>query len=122
MGPLGELSAIGTAGGDPIPGNDDFRFTISGAPANSIAVLVASDVLSTTPIPGAPGCLLYAGLPLLDILPTVTNGGGSGSVALPIPCSVPSGTALAFQWAVYAPTANAFGCITSNDIDMFWTH
>ncbi len=121
-GPLGELAAIGTSGGAPIPGNDGFRVTIGGAPANSIAALIASNVFTTTPIPGAPGCSLYAGLPFLDVLPVVTNGAGAGSVAIPIPCSVPNATALAFQWAIYTPGTNAFGWVVSDDVDIIWSH
>ncbi|MEZ6036424.1 MAG: hypothetical protein R3F29_03010 [Planctomycetota bacterium] len=120
-GPAGELAAIGYTG-KPIAGNSDFAFTITGAPPIHLAVLVISDVLTTTPIPGAPGCELYAGLPLLSILPTLTDAAGSGSVGLPLPCSIPQGATLAFQWAIYTPGHNAFGWIVSNDQDIFWSH
>jgi hypothetical protein len=121
-GPLGELPAIGTAGGEAFPGNDDFDFTVSTAPAFSLAVLLISDQFTTTPLPGAPGCNLYAGLPFLTLLATVTDGAGFGSVDLPIPCGIPNGAALAFQWGVYTPGHNAFGWIVSNDLDISWSH
>jgi hypothetical protein len=121
-GPLGELASIGTTNGPPIAGKDDFAITITGAPANSLAALVISDLLTTTPIPGAPGCNLYAGLPFIVVLPTITNGAGSGQVTVPIPCSIPDNTVLAFQWGIYTPGHNAFGWIVSNDIDIRWDH
>lgn len=127
-GPLGELPAIGTWGNlllpwvQPLPGNDTFRFTVTGAPPTSLAVLVVSDQLTTTPIPGAPGCFLYAGLPLISIFPAVTDAAGDAEATIAIPCSIPNGAALAFQWAILAPTANAFGWIVSNDLDLSWSH
>lgn len=121
-GPLGELAVIGTAGGQPTAGNDDFALTITGAPANSLAVLVIGDQLLTLPIPGAPGCNLYMGLPLLSVLPIVTDAVGNGQVGLPIPCSIPHDIALAFQWGIYTPGWNSFGWITSNDTDISWSH
>ena len=121
-GPLGELPLISTAYGPAHAGNDDFEFRVTDAPATSLAVLVISSQLTTMPIPGAPGCSLYAGLPVLMILPTVTNAAGVGAVVLPIPCSIPSGAVLAFQWGVYSPNANAFGWIVSDDLDISWSH
>tara|TARA_R110002094_G_scaffold50240_6_gene62034 strand:+ start:850 stop:3078 length:2229 start_codon:yes stop_codon:yes gene_type:complete len=121
-GPLGELPAIGTTGGNPYIGNAQFAFTVTNAPPISLAVLVASSQLSSTAIPGAPGCSLYVGLPFAIMLPTATNSLGDGSVPLPMPCSIPNGATLAFQWAIYSPAANAFGWIVSNDIDVTWQH
>jgi len=121
-GPLGELAAIGSNGGEPVAGNSTFEVTISGAPAPSLAALVISGQLTTTSIPGAPGCFLYAGLPFVTVLATVTNSVGDGSVPLPIPCAIPSGVTLACQWAIYSPAANAFGWIVSNDMDINWQH
>jgi hypothetical protein len=121
-GPLGELPQIGTLNGPAIPGNNKLRITVDNAPTNSLAFLVVSDQLTTTPIPGAPGCSLYAGLPLLDAFPAVVNNSGFGSVILPIPCSVPSGVTLAFQWGVFTPGWNNFGWIVSDDLDISWSH
>ncbi len=124
-GPLGELPTIGlmpTFAQRPIAGNEDFRLLLTGAPANSLAVLLISDVLTTIPIPGAPGCSLYAGLPLVSVLPAVTLGTGAANREVPLPCSIPSGTTLAFQWAIYSPQANAFGWIVSDDLDISWNH
>lgn len=121
-GPLGELAQIGSAGGSAIAGSPDFRLTIASAPANSLAVLLISPQLTTTAIPGAPGCSLYAGLPFLSVLPTFTDAAGSGFAPLPMPCSIPSGFTLAFQWGIYTPGHNAFGWIVSNDMDINWSH
>lgn len=41
---------------------------------------------------------------------------------LPLPCSIPDGAALAFQWAIYRPGNNAFGWIVSDDMDVYWSH
>jgi len=120
-GPLGELPNIGTYGGEPNPGNQSFGFTLDNAPANSIAVLVIGNQLATIPLPGAPGCNLYMGLPLLDARATITNATGDATSPIPIPPIVPSGSILAFQWAVYTPGWNTFGWITSQDIDLSWS-
>ena len=117
--PTGTTPQI-TAIGEPRPGNQTFGMRVSNAPPNSLAVLVVSSQLTSSPIPGAPGCNLYAGLPLLLALPTVTNAFGVGLATVPLPCSVPPGVALAFQWGIYTPGHNAFGWITSNDIDAAW--
>ena len=121
-GPLGEMPTIGSVGGNPVPGNSNFELTLSGAPATSLAVLVVSGVLSSNAIPGAPGCTLYIGGPLLFLPPTVTSPAGSAATALQIPCSIPNGFVLGCQWGIYSPTANAFGWIVSNDIDIRWLH
>ncbi|MCB9878722.1 MAG: hypothetical protein H6835_14090 [Planctomycetes bacterium] len=118
-GPNGSTPTIGTYQ-RAAPGNQDFAVTVSTAPANSLAALLISAQLTTTPIPGAPGCDLYAGLPLLFALPTVTNGGGGGTITLPIPIGALPGAALAFQWAIYTPGHNAFGGIVSDDVDLHW--
>jgi len=120
-GPGGTLPTIGT-NSDPIPGNDLFYITLTNAPANSLAVLLVGDVLTTNLIPGAPGCNLYMGLPVLDTLASVTSVTGYGAQSVPIPCSVPSGVTLAFQWGVLTPGHNAFGWITSDDLDVNWSH
>lgn len=121
-GPAGELPQIGSQDGPAIPGNPDFKVTVTNSPPLTLAAVVISGNFTTTPIPGAPGCSLYAGLPLITALPTVVNGVGNGSVNVPIPCSIPSGAGLAFQWAIYTPGHNAFGWIVSNDMDIFWSH
>ena len=119
-GPLGELPQTGVDGGLPFAGNDEFRLTISNAPPFSLAALVVGSSAVTVPLPGAPGCFVYASLPSIHIDAVFTNGVGDGSVALPIPCSIPSGSFLAMQWAVYTPGHNAFGWITSNDMNFVW--
>src|SRR5690606_31107131 len=116
------LAAIGDTGGEPSAGNSDFQFTITGAPPVHLAVLLSSDQLTTKPMPGTAGCELYAGLPSLTILPTLTDAAGSGSVGLPLPCTSPHTASLAFQWAIYTPGHNAFGWIVSNDQDIFSSH
>ncbi|MCB9878124.1 MAG: hypothetical protein H6835_11030 [Planctomycetes bacterium] len=121
-GPAGEMASIGYAGGEPIQGNSAFQLTVSGAPPVHLAVLVVSDQLTTTPIPGAPGCNLYAGLPAIGFLPALTDAAGSAAVNLPLPCSIPHSATLAFQWAIYTPGHNAFGWIVSNDQDIPWSH
>ena len=121
-GPLGEMATIGTAGGTPYGGNVGFRLTLANAPVNSLAVLLLGDLLATAAIPGAPGCNLYVGLPVLTSLPAVTNSLGKSTVMVPMPCSIPAGLTIACQWGIYAPTANAFGWIVSNDIDIQWHH
>lgn len=118
-GPLGELPAIGTTG-QPTAGNSNFQVKVTNAPANSLAALVIGTTFTGVPIPGAPGCLLFAGLPFLTMLPTLTNAAGSGSVALPIPCAIPNQAALPLQWAIYTPGHNALGWIVSNDLDIQW--
>lgn len=121
-GPLGELPTIGTTSGPAIAGNSTFAVTIDNAPPSSLAALLISTNFTTTPIPGAPGCNLYAGLPLLDVMPVLLNVSGDGQVGLPMPTSIPNGVTLAFQWAVWTPGHNAFGWIVSNDIDINWSH
>lgn len=118
-GPGGTLPMIDVAG-SPYPGNYDFLVQISNAPPNSLAALVIGDQFATLPIPGAPGCRLYMGLPLITALPVLTSSVGSGQVNLPIPVGVPPSVVLAIQWAVYTPGWNAFGWITSRDIDLAW--
>ena len=121
-GPGGTLPQIGTANGQPIPGNDTFRFTVANAPPNSIAFLMTSATLTTTPIPGAPGCDLYIGLPLISATPAFVNGSGFGSLIVSIPYCVPSGSLLGFQWAVFAPGWNPIGLVVSDDLDVSWSH
>ncbi len=122
FGPGGSLPQIGTMNGPSIPGNFTFRVTIDNGPANSIAFLLISHNLTTTSIPGAPGCDLYVGFPLLNALPAVVVGNGSGSHFVPIPCSVPHGTTLAFQWIVYTPGWNPVEFVASDDLDIYWSH
>ena len=119
-GPLGEMPTIGTAG-LPYPGTDDFTVLLTNAPMNTLAVLVISDTFASFPIPGAPGCTAYLGLPLVTALPTVT-GAGAAAVTFDVPCGVPNGSALAMQWLVWTPGHNAFGWIVSDDLDVFWDH
>ncbi|MFK7740228.1 MAG: hypothetical protein AB8H80_07880 [Planctomycetota bacterium] len=119
VGPGGTLPEI-VAAGSPYPGNNSFQIEIANAPANSLAVLVIGDQLNTLPIPGAPGCTLYMDLPILVALPTVTSPGGAGAVDLPIPLGALPGAMLACQWGVFTPGWNAFGWITSADIDLRW--
>ena len=121
-GPGQSLPQIGMANGNPIPGNDTFRFTISNGPPNSIAILMVSDLFTTTALPGAPGCNLYVGLPLISTTPAVVLGNGMGSLIMPIPPCVPHGTALAFQWTVFTPGWNPLGLVFSDDLDISWTH
>ncbi len=120
VGPTGTTPQI-AAHGDPTPGNQTFGMTLSAAPANSLAVLLISDQLTTSAIPGAPGCSLYAGVPVVLVMPTVTNATGNGSATVPLPCNMPPGVTLAFQWGVYTPGHNAFGWIVSNDMDVSWS-
>tara|TARA_R110002096_G_scaffold315272_4_gene509542 strand:- start:184 stop:2529 length:2346 start_codon:yes stop_codon:yes gene_type:complete len=119
-GPNGELPMIGT-NGEPIPGNGDLEFTVDDAPPGSIAALLIGDNFMTSPLPGAPGCQLYMGTPVLTALSTTANFAGVGKVAVPIPCGVTVGSAFAFQWIVMTPGHNAAGWITSNDMDVSWT-
>ena len=119
-GPLGELPTIGTAGGSPIAGNQQFGITLTDAPASSVAVLLISNTFGTTPLMGAPGCNLYVGLPILSTMAVLTGPVGDAGATLPLPSQIPSGTQLAFQWAIYSPTANALGWIVSNDVDVSW--
>ena len=79
-----------------------------------------SNTLTSALIPGAPGCTAYLGFPLLTALPAVTTATGGASVSVPIPAGAPPGAVLGFQWAVYTPGHNAFGWITSNDLDIGW--
>lgn len=120
-GPGGTVPAIGLAG-RPYAGNAGFGVELDNAPPNSLVALLASDQLTSTAIPGAPGCTLYAGLPLLNAFVTISDGAGNATVGLPIPCGVPHGFALALQWAVYTPGHNPFGWIASDDIDLYWSH
>lgn len=119
-GPLGELPTIGWTGGDPVPGNDAYAITLTNAPANSLAVLLVGGGLVNVPIPGAPGCNLYANLPLIFMLGAITDGAGNAVVALPIPCSMPVSAPVAMQWGIHTPGWNAFGWIMSNDLDVTW--
>ena len=121
-GPFGEMPFMMSGGGPPTAGNDDFELVVIGAPANSLAVLLIGDQLATNPIPGAPGCNLYMGLPLLNALPIITDSAGNGSVPVPIPCNIPHGVVLAFQWGIHTPGWNAFGWITTDDFDIRWSH
>jgi len=121
-GPAGELPQIGSTGGKPIAGNTDFAFTLSDAPPLSIALLVVGDVYANVPIPGAPGCELYMGLPIVASFAAVTDPLGNSTVPLTFPCSVPHGAALAFQFGIYVPGHNPLGWITSNDMDVSWSH
>lgn len=120
-GPLGELPMISFLD-DPFPGNPFFDVEVNGSPTNSLAALLVSSSFATTPIPGAPGCSLYLGLPMITAFPVITDGNGSAQVNVPIPCGVPSGASLAFQWAVATPGHNAFGWIVSDDRDVYWSH
>ena len=121
-GPAGELAQIGSADGPPIAGNPDFKVTVTDTPPSSLVALLISTNLTTTSIPGAPGCELYAGLPVLTALPTLSDAAGNSSIPLPLPCSIPSGAILAFQWVIHTPGHNAFGFISSNDMDVSWSH
>jgi hypothetical protein len=119
-GPLGELPRIGTAGGSPIVGNQQFRITLTDAPASSVAVLLISGTFGSAPLPGAPGCTLYVGLPLVSTMVAVTDPIGDADLTLPMPSQILSGTQLAFQWAIISPTANSLGLILSDDVDVSW--
>lgn len=120
-GPAGELPTNAMLG-DAYAGSQTFGMGLSNAPANSLAVLIVSDLLIGATIPGAPGCNLYAGLPALVLLPEITDASGAATANLPLPCGIPGGTTLAFQWGIYTPGHNAFGWIVSNDIDVNWNH
>jgi len=119
-GPLGEMPRIGTDNGPPVAGRRSFELTVSDAPASSVAILFISDTFASTPIPGAPGCNLYLGLPVIGTYVAVTSPSGTASAPVPIPTQIPTGTNLAFQWIIYSPTANAFGWIVSDDLDISW--
>ena len=84
---------IGTAGGDPIPGNDEFTLTMSNGVPLSLCVLVVGDTFASVPIPGAPGCNLYMGLPFVALFPVLSSATGYAEVAVPLPCSIPTGFA-----------------------------
>ena len=114
------MPRIGTHGGPLVAGKRWFDFTLSDAPPNSIAMLLWSNTFATTPIPGTPGCNFYLGLPAIGTAVAITSGTGTANVWFPMPTQIPSGTSLAFQWAIYSPTANAFGWIVSDDLDVYW--
>jgi hypothetical protein len=118
-GPGGTLPAIGWTGGEPYPGNDAYAVTLSNAPPAHLAALLVGTSLISVPIPGAPGCTLYTDLPFIAVLPAITDGAGNATIALPMPCSLPL-SPIAMQWGVLTPGWNAFGWITSNDIDVSW--
>lgn len=118
-GPGGTLPEIDVAS-PPYPGNYDFAITLDNAPPNTLAALLVGDQLATIPVPGAPGCQLYMGLPLLLALPVVTSATGQASVSVPIPTTAGPGIVLACQWGVYTPGWNAFGWIASHDLDLSW--
>ena len=119
-GPLGELPEIGWFPSQPYGGNTSFGIALDLAPVNSLAVLVFGTQLTNQQIPGAPGCFLLTGPPFLGLVPTVTDAVGEASVSMPIPCALPPNFLLGLQWGVYSPTANAFGWIVSNNLDISW--
>ena len=59
---------------------------------------------------------------MLQALPATLDATGSGSIPLPVPCSIGDDTVLAFQWAVLTPGFNPFGGISSAGIDVRWDH
>ena len=120
-GPGGAVPTIGTVSGPPLPGNASFGIALSQAPPSSLAVLVVSSVTANNPLPGAPGCRLYLDQPFVALLPAATTIAGAAVVSLPIPCAVYGSPGLACQWAIYTPGHNAFGWITSDDVDLLWT-
>ena len=121
-GPGGALPQIGYQGGLPHPGNPDFAITLTGAPPLSPATLVLGTTAISMPIAGTAGCFLYVG-PEYAYIPTATDAAGSAIVPLPVPCvSWLHGFFVACQWGIPTPGFNAFGWITSNDVDLSWSH
>ena len=118
-GPLGQLPQI-SRGGDAFAGSEDFGMDVSNAPPTSLAVLAVGDAVQNVPIPGAPGCTLHVGLPPLALFPAITDSAGLAGIDLPLPCSIPDGFVLRFQWAIFAPTVNVFGWITSDASTVTW--
>jgi hypothetical protein len=82
--------------------------------------LLISGTFGSAPLPGAPGCTLYVGLPLVSTMVAVTDPIGDADLTLPMPSQILSGTQLAFQWAIISPTANSLGLILSDDVDVSW--
>lgn len=120
-GPGGTLPQIDPVG-TPSPGNENFELALSNAPPTTIAALLIGDQFASTALPGAPGCTLYMGLPIVSATPAIVDAAGSAVVPVPLPCSIPAGFGFACQWAIYTPGHNALDWITSDDVDLYWQH
>ena len=94
--------------------------TLSNAPPNSLAVLVFGNDPIDVPIGGTNNCRLYTNLPFLTMLPAFTNPSGSAQIALPVPVGIPL-FPWQMQWGVETPGWNAFGWISSDDLDVYFT-
>jgi hypothetical protein len=102
--------------------NQSFDVTVSGAPANTAALLFTGSSKSNAgPIPlpfaldavGAPGCTLHTSFQ--SILATASDATGKAAIRLGIPAdpSLLSGNFYQ-QYAVFAPAANALGFVLSD--------
>jgi hypothetical protein len=120
-GPNGTTPTIATSNGPAYAGNDDYQLSVALAPPGALAALMISPASQSSIIPGAPGCVLELGLPLLAAMPAVVSPFGFATVGVPIPLGVPDGALLTFQWAVYTPGHNPFGWITSDAIELHYS-
>jgi hypothetical protein len=119
-GPGGSLPSINGTGGAPTPGNSAFAITLSNAPPVSLCALLVGAAPTAVPIPGTADCYLFADLPFITILPAISDLAGSAVLPLPLPLDIPL-SPIYMQWGVYTPGWNAFGWITSDDVDMAWS-
>jgi len=93
-----------------------YNLSLSDGVATSVAVLVSG--LSTTgaggvPLPGAPGCDLFASPDALDLVPTSATGTASSPITIPNSGAL-VGLNAYHQWAVLDIPANALGIVVSD--------
>ena len=104
--------------GFPVLGTT-YNVTLSNSAAFSAAFFISglSDTLSQgtplpAPIPGAPGCSIYAALDVTRLLFTSVSGTASSSTSIPNSPSF-SGLALFHQWAIF-DSVNSIGIVVSD--------
>ena len=113
---LNGVPMCSTAGLPSMP-TQDFAVRVLQAAGNAPAFLVFGFAPAHAPLAGAPGCNLLHGLELGTYGITITDPGGAGSLAVPLP-ALPGADGFQFraQWAVLDPSANALGVVTSNAV------
>lgn len=103
--------------GVPTLPNRELRVGLRNAAGNAPALLTFGFAAATTPVLGAPGCEVLHGLELGSYGVVVTDTGGTGSLALPLPSALAfEGLTLRGQWLVLDGAANPLGVTTSDGL------
>ena len=94
-----------------------FFYDLDNVPANGIALRVLGAASPGVPIPGMPGCSLYAALEAIEVAFTDANGHARFYTDIPTTLSL-AGQHFYLQGAAFDASANSVGIVVSNGGDM----